>query len=105
VSGSDDFRIYGWNIPLNFDDANQTYHTRHRVIRNEIIESSVDNDANDEVNDSEEDIAEPSAKRRRVESKPETVKQLEGKGAFVVSQPHFILTGHKWVLSPEYDWI
>jgi hypothetical protein len=94
VSGSDDFRIYGWKIPADFDLTSTTYNSRHRVIRNELIESSVDNDISSEDNESE-DVVEPSAKRRRVENKPETVKQLESHGAFVVSQPRFVLTGHK----------
>jgi WD40 repeat protein len=98
VSGSDDFRIYGWKIPADFDLTSTTYNSRHRVIRNELIESSVDNDISSEDNESE-DVVEPSAKRRRVENKPETVKQLESHGAFVVSQPRFVLTGHKSIVN------
>lgn len=96
ASGSDEFRIYGWKIPADFDATSPTYNRRHHVIRNELIESSVDNDAASEDGESDDDdVAEPSAKRRRVEHKPETVNQLESKGAYVVSQPHFVLTGHK----------
>ncbi len=96
MSGSDDFRIYGWKIPTDFDTSSPAYNSRHHVIRNELFESSVDNDASDEDNESDGDVNEPSAKRRRVEwNKPETVKQLESKGAYVASQPHFVLTGHK----------
>jgi hypothetical protein len=80
VSGSDDFRIYGWKIPADFDLTSTTYNSRHRVIRNELIESSVDNDASSGDNESE-DVVEPSAKRRRVENKPETVKLLESHSA------------------------